>query len=148
LYDVEKKNSRMELKKVDVTDSKFLYDLLAQRNSNAFISHSREKMPTYAEHIKFVKSKPYSKWFIIKFCSKKVGSISLTKQNEIGIWLMKNVTGKGIGTEAFEMFLKTVPRSRYLANINPTNSHSIKFFKKNGFKLLQHTYELIPSKIT
>jgi len=28
------------------------------------------------------------------------------------------------------------------ANVNPKNSKSIKFFKKNRYKLLQHTYEL------
>lgn len=143
---MEKKNPEVQLKKVTKIDSKFLYDLLAQRDPKAFISHSHEKMPTYEEHIKFMKSKPYSKWFIIKSENKKVGSISLTKQNEIGIWLMKDVVGKGIGTKALQIFLKTTPKPHYLANVNPTNLESIKFFKKNGFKLLQHTYELIPSK--
>ena len=130
-----------------MNDSKFLYDLLVQRDPKAFISHSHEKMPTYEQHVKFVKSKPYQKWYIIKFQNEKVGSISLSKQNEIGIWLMKDTVGKGIGTMALKLFLKLVPRSKYIANISPKNLESMKFFKKNGFKLIQHTYELIPSEI-
>ena len=34
------------------------------------------------------------------------------------------------------------PRKRYLANVNPKNKTSQKFFKKNGFKLIQYTLEL------
>ncbi|SVB98178.1 uncharacterized protein METZ01_LOCUS251032, partial [marine metagenome] len=36
------------------TDYEFLYDLLLQRNPDANISH--KKMPTYEEHVNFVKS--------------------------------------------------------------------------------------------
>ena len=28
------------------------------------------------------------------------------------------------------------------ANVNPKNKKSLDFFKKNGFKLIQYTYEL------
>ena len=41
-----------------------------------------------------------------------------------------------------KLFLKMNPRSRYLANVNPKNDKSSNFFKKNGFKLIQYTYEL------
>jgi hypothetical protein len=34
------------------------------------------------------------------------------------------------------------PKKQYLANVNPKNKKSIKFFKKNNFKILQYTYEL------
>lgn len=141
---VKKKDTKVNLKKVDKSDFKFLYELLAQRNPKTNISHSHMKMPTYEQHVKFAKSRPYSKWCIIKFQNKKVGSISLTKKNEIGIFLIRNVIGKGIGTEALKLFMKMVSKPRYLANINPKNFESINFFKKNGFKLIQHTYEYIP----
>jgi len=34
------------------------------------------------------------------------------------------------------------PRKRYLANVNPENLKSIRFFKNNGFKRIQYTFEL------
>ena len=99
-------------------------------------------MPTYDEHIKFVMSKPYSKWYIIRYNDQSIGSIYLSKQNEIGIFLLNNMQGKGIGQQVLKLMIKKYPRSRYLANINPMNKNSIEFFTKNGFKLIQYTYEL------
>ena len=46
-------------------------------------------MPSYSEHKKFVNSKPYDKWDIIQVKNKKIGSIYLTPQNEIGIFIKK-----------------------------------------------------------
>lgn len=44
--------------------------------------------------------------------------------------------------EALKMIMKLNPSEQFLANINPKNKKSIEFFKKNGFKILQYTYEL------
>ena len=103
-------------------------------------------MPTYEEHVKFVMSRPYSKWYIIQYGNQSVGSIYLSKQNEIGIFLINDVHGKGIGQTALKMLMKKHPMPRFLANINPNNKKSIDFFSKNGFKLIQYTYELTDSK--
>ena len=59
---------------------KFLYELLLQRKEIVNISH--KKMPTYEEHVTFVKSEPYSKWYIIQIDDEKVGSIYLTKTED------------------------------------------------------------------
>ena len=59
----EKKVS--ELIPVSKSDFRFLYDLLKERTSSTNISH--KKMPTYKEHVKFVNSKPYAKWYVIHF---------------------------------------------------------------------------------
>ena len=131
---------KINLKLVNKTDYEFLYDLLKDRDSNVNISHKR--MPSFKEHIKFIKSKPYSKWYIIKDNNEKVGSIYLSKQNEIGIFLKNNVQGKNIGTQALKLLIMQKPKKRILANINPKNKKSIKFFEKNGFKLIQYTFEL------
>ena len=134
------KQNKINLKSVNETDHEFLYDLLKNRNPNINISH--KKIPTFKEHIKFVNSKPYSKWYIIKQNNEKVGSIYLSKQNEIGLFLQNNVQGKNIGTEALKLLIMKNPKKRILANINPKNKKSIKFFEKNGFKLIQFTFEL------
>tara|TARA_B110000438_G_scaffold70287_1_gene70502 strand:+ start:780 stop:1202 length:423 start_codon:yes stop_codon:yes gene_type:complete len=132
--------NELKLNSVSIKDIRFLYELLKERDSKANISH--KKMPTYSEHIKFVNSKPYNKWYIIKFENKKIGSIYLTNQNEIGIFIKKDIQGKNLGKQALSLMIDKNPRKRYLANVNPKNSKSIRFFKSNGFKIVQHTFEL------
>ena len=130
----------IKLKPVAKSDHRFLYQHLKERNPSANISH--KKMPTYAEHVKFVMSRPYSKWYIIIHKNKKVGTIYLTKQNEIGIFIKNKMQDKLIGQKTLEMLMGKNPRKRYLANVSPKNKKSIAFFKKNGFKLIQYTFEL------
>ena len=131
-----------QIKLIVVTknDGLFLYNRLKERESIVNISH--KKMPTYAQHMKFIESKPYSKWYIIKLSNKKIGSAYLSKQNEIGIFIIKNMHQQKLGTSVLNILIKKNHRKRYLANINPKNKKSIGFFKKNGFKLVQYTFEL------
>jgi RimJ/RimL family protein N-acetyltransferase len=129
----------VRLRNVNQFDFRFLYNLLKERNPNVNISH--KKIPAYSEHVKFVKSKPYTKWNIIEYGKQKAGSIYLSKNDEIGIFLKKQFQGKNVAQEALELFMKMNPRKRYLANISPKNIGSQKFFKKNDFKLIQYTYE-------
>lgn len=130
----------IKLKKVSKKDLQFLYNLLEERDPNANISH--KKMPSLKEHEKFVCSKPYSKWYIIMLKGEKIGSIYLSKQDEIGIFLKKNVQGKKLGKLALNLIMEKNHRKRFLANVSPKNKNSAKFFKQNGFKLIQHTFEL------
>jgi hypothetical protein len=103
-------NNQIILKLVSKSDYRFLYNLLKERDSRTNISH--KKMPTFNEHIKFIKSKPYTKWYIVKYGAQKIASIYLTSQNEIGIF------------------------------VSPKNKTSENFFKSYGFKFIQKTYEL------
>lgn len=135
-----KKHNSVDLRLVSEKDFRFLYELLKEREASTNISH--KKMPTYNEHMNFVLSKPYSKWYIIYYGRNKVGSIYLSKQNEIGIFIKEVFFMKGIGTDALKLLMELNPRERFLANINPKNKKSIEFFKKNRFNILQHTYEL------
>ena len=128
------------LRAVNASDFRFLFNLLKERDPKANISH--KNMPTYLEHVKFVESKPYSKWYVIENSKTKVGSIYLSKNDEIGIFLKKRYHNMGIANKALELLVEKNPQERYLANVNPKNSNSIKFFKKNNFKLIQYTYEL------
>ena len=131
------------LKNVKKSDCSFLYELLSERKSYVNISH--KKNPTYANHVKFVMSKPYSKWYIIYHATEKIGSIYLTKQDEIGInFKEQNITNK-IRSKVLKMIIRKNPRNRYLMNINPRNTSLRNFLKNEGFELIQHTYE-IPKK--
>jgi RimJ/RimL family protein N-acetyltransferase len=100
-------------------------------------------MPTYLQHVEFIESKPYEKWYIVLLDEKNIGSTYLSKNDEIGISLIEEMQGKGMGSRILELIIEKNPRNRYLANINPNNSSSVRFFEKNGFKLIQHTFEKI-----
>jgi len=132
-------NNKIKLKSISSSDHKFLFDLLEERDSKINISHKR--MPTWEEHVKFIKSKPYSKWYVIQNKDEKIGSILLTIENEVGIFIKNDIQHKGIGSFALQLLIQKNPHLRYLANINPKNNKSIEFFKKNNFKLIQYTYE-------
>lgn len=138
-----KNELRVSLKEVTRLDCEFLYELLKSRNPSVNISH--KKLPTYYEHVKFVLEKPYSKWYIIKYNERRVGSIYLSLQDEIGIFIKKEFQRRGIGKKAVLLLMKKNPRSRYLANVAPENIKHQKFFKKLGFLGLEYTYELIKS---
>jgi hypothetical protein len=133
------KNS-IELRPVKKSDCLFLYKLLKERDPRANISH--KKMPIFKQHVKFVLSKPYSRWYVIVESEKEVGSVYLTKDSEIGIFIKKDMQSRGIGFKALRLLVMMNPRIRYLANVSPKNKKSIQFFKNNGFKLIQHTYAL------
>jgi len=132
------------LKKITKNDYDFLYELLKSRDSRTNISH--KSMPTYKEHVKFIQSKPYKFWYVIIFEKSRIGSIYLSKQDEIGIFILQDFHDVGLGKLALDRLIEMNPRERYLANVNPKNSKSIKFFEKNNFKLIQHTYELVGRK--
>ena len=136
---MKKTLSPISLKSVTNSDVKFLFDLLKERDPHVNISH--RKMPTYSQHTNFIKSKPYSKWYIILKSKQKIGSIYLSKNDEIGIFLSKKFQGKNVGNSALNELVKKNPRKRFLANVNPKNKKSISFFKNNNFKLIQYTFE-------
>ena len=120
-------------------DYEFLYELLLQRKEIVNISH--KKMPTYEEHVKFVKSEPYSKWYIIQIDDKKIGSIYLTKQNEIGIHILEEYEDDERYKNVIKEFIKKYPQDNFFLNISPRNELYINFVKDLGFHLIQHTYE-------
>ena len=130
----------VKLKTVSKSDYRFLYNLLMERDTRVNISH--KKMPTYNQHVSFVSAKPYSKWYVILYGASKAGSIYLTSQNEIGIFIKKSFQNKQIGNIALHKLIQKNPKKRYLANVNTQNKKSMRFFKNNGFKLIQYTFEL------
>ena len=134
------KKNQIKLKLISKSDYRFLYNLLKERDSRANISH--RKMPTYNEHLKFIRSKPYAKWYIVEFGASKIASVYLTSQNEIGIFIKKTYQNKKLGGVILSQLIQKNPRERYLANVSPKNKTSENFFKSNGFKFVQKTYEL------
>lgn len=129
------------LRPVQNTDAVFLFDLLLERRPWQSISH--REMPTFEQHKAFMDRQPYAHWYIIIADDEEVGHTYLTNQNEVGIFLTKNRTGRGIAVEAAKLLMQRHPGKRFLANVNPQNEPSTKFFRKLGFKHVQNTYELL-----
>lgn len=125
-----------------------LYLLLGERTVEQAISH--KKMPTFEEHEKFVESRPYKEWYMLYDSNliKIIGSLYISKNNEIGLFIFKEHHSKGYGSQALQFILDNNRHTIFKANINPQNYKSINFFKKFGFlwqgeKSLpgQYTYE-------
>lgn len=120
-----------------------LYSMLLQRleDENSNISH--KKMPTWQEHIDFVKADIYQDWFIVfdEKTDELVGQFYITNNNEIGIYIINKFRRKGYATHIMNTILKWDKKVNYLANINPKNEASIKFFEKWGFKHIQNIYK-------
>jgi len=120
----------------------FLYELLYERTPEQSISH--KKMPTIDEHFAFFDSVPYELWMMIfNDDDVAVGSIYLTHNREVGIFIKKEHQGKGYGKNAIGLLREYSP-GRLLANINPYNAKSRTMFEKMGAKMIQVTYELEP----
>jgi len=126
-----------------------LYELLAERRPEENISHRR--MPSWEEHKDFMASQPYDAWYLIKVenalppvVGDYVGAIYLTAVSEIGVGIFRSQRGHGYAREAIIELMRLHPRKRYLANINPKNETSIRFFSRLGFHHIQNTYELAP----
>lgn len=116
-----------------------LYELLRERTPEQSISHRR--MPTIAEHRAFFHSKPYLAWnFILNEYDEIVGSIYLSKQREIGVFVFRIWHQYGYATQAVKQMMQDWP-GKFLANVNPENYASIKFFEQFGAKHIQNTYE-------
>jgi RimJ/RimL family protein N-acetyltransferase len=118
----------------------YLYALLTERESDTNISHQR--MPTVEEHLAFVKSKPYTAWYLLRVGRAYVGSIYLTRLNEVGIFIFKAHQGNHYGPRAVRMLRERHHCPRLLANINPRNKRSVALFERLGGKLIQCTYQL------
>ena len=119
-----------------------LYSLLEERDEGVNISH--REMPNAEQHAAFLRSRPYAHWYLIEADEACVGAIYLTRQDEIGIFILKGQQGHGYGRAAVELLMKVHARPRFLANINPANTRSIGFFQRLGFRHIQNTYELRP----
>lgn len=109
----------------------FLYKLLAERKVSESISHKRH--PSFSEHYGFVLSQPYLGWYIIYDDSKPVGTCYITKYREVGIWLMPDTKGKGIGKAAMKQLLAMYP-GRVFTNTSLHNDGAKAFYEKMGFR--------------
>lgn len=115
-----------------------LYRLLRDRDPKINISHT--EMPTFDEHVDFIESRPYAAWYLVQNEGANIGSVYLTRDDEIGVFIFKRHHGHGYGPKAVEQLMEYHPRDRYYANIAPMNQISKKVFQRLGFRKHQETF--------
>lgn len=126
--------------RLPATAPRLLYELLLERKPEVNISH--RVMPNWKQHLRFVASRPYAAWYLIRLDRDYVGAIYLTALGEIGIGIFERWQSAVIGPAAIKALMARHPRERFLANINPRNTAWLRMFRELDFKLLQRTYEL------
>lgn len=130
---------------------KFLHRLLEERPREANISHTG--VPTLEQHRRFVRRRPYRAWYLVETSAlgERVGSVSVTGRNEIGIAILRAHQRKDYARAALRQFLATVRplkgvrstrRGRFIANVAPGNRRAHRFFLGLGARPIQVTYEL------
>ena len=126
------------------------WTLLNERAPENNISH--QELPKPSAHLDFVFEHPYRMWFVIENLEgMSVGMTYMTKRNEIGIHILKEHQGKGYARNALNRLLSiyrplpgepSVRPSHFVANINPSNTASIRLFESIGGKHISNTYRL------
>lgn len=134
---------RIKLVSIDsenYSDLLLLWRCLAERPKAANISHDG-KLPKWEDHVEYVRSKPYREWKVIKLLVDgqwmSCGSAYISKNNEIGIFILKQYQRRGI---ALSVVKRISTGKEVFANIAPHNYPSQKLFKKLGFVHIQNTY--------
>ena len=134
---------KVEPKKIYIKE---LYYILGKRKSKHKISF--KTMPSEEEHERFVRKNPYRVWFLIEKNKKYIGTLYLTKMNEVGIHLMRNLEiSKKIISFIISKYkpLKKIDSVRnecFIINISPEDIKLKKIFVDMGAKLIQNTYLL------
>ena len=120
-----------------------LYDLLLKKKNN--ISHKEN--PSYIEHTKFIKNKPYHAWYIIKEKNIIIGSVYLGYDNSIGINLknpeidiykriIRLIMEKHAPLEA----IKSLRNKDFIINLSPDNFILKKALEDIGMKQISTTF--------
>lgn len=134
---------------IDVKDTddhiEILYSSLLDRKY--IISH--EKVPSYDEHINFVKNHPYRAWVLVKIEKKIVGNFYIHQDNSIGIHF--DAEYFNLLPEIFEMIFKqwkplppipSVRNKNFFVNAPSKNHQLINTLKEIGANHIQSSFLL------
>jgi len=143
----------MDIRLVDVYEvpegADVLYRLMAERPAESAIAHRR--LPTMEEHRAFMAAKPYRAWCLVQAQGRSVGAVTLTPNNEVGVFIFREFQRRGYARAALKALLQayrplpaipTVRPGYFVANVSPANQASIALFTSLGGRHIANTYEL------
>ena len=112
-----------------------LYQLLTERVPGINIARA---LPSWDDHLRFIEARPYALWNIIVNDDEEfVGAVHLTKDNEIGIFILADHRRRGYAKWAVSQIAQGPCR----AVINELNDASIALFESLGFRSSHRVYE-------
>jgi len=127
----------------------FLYELMKERPPESAIAH--RKPPSFEEHRAFMALKPYRAWCLVEAEGRRVGAVTLTPNNEVGVFILREFQRKGYARAALQALMlaypplpaiPTVRPGHFFANVNPANAASVALFTSLGGRHIANTYEL------
>jgi len=143
----------MDVRLVDVYEvaeaAELLYRLMRERPAESTIAHRRT--PSMEEHRSFMAAKPYRAWCLVQAGGRYVGAVTLTPNNEVGVFIFQEFQRRGYARAALQELLRAyqplpaIPAARpgyFVANVNPKNEASIRLFTSLGGRHIANTYEL------
>jgi hypothetical protein len=141
------KKDEIKLEKISGNQKQIevLFLLLKKRKFNI----SNNRIPKFADHVKFVLSHPYRVWYLVKANNKYIGTVYILKNNSIGVAIENNE--KNYLSFLLDLIIKkhkplkeikSVRPSYFYVNCSPKNLQFISALKNCGFKEIQRTYSI------
>tara|TARA_B100000282_G_scaffold78280_1_gene54212 strand:- start:85 stop:540 length:456 start_codon:yes stop_codon:yes gene_type:complete len=120
-----------------------LYEILKKRKFNI----SNIEIPSYEQHVNFVKSNRYRKWVIIFKNDKSYGTYYLRRDNYIGINLLTSIEYDYfliikyiLSLEKPLKEIKSIRNKFFLINTNPNNKPLLRAIKRFNFLHVENSY--------
>ena len=120
-----------------------LYEILKNRKFNI----SNINIPSYEDHVDFVKSNKYRKWIIIFKRDKSFGTYYLRRDNYIGINLLTSIEYDYfliikyiLSLEKPLKEIKSIRNKFFLINSNPNNKPLLRAIKRFNFLHVENSY--------
>ena len=142
----EKKLSSFKFIKVNKDSQNhisILYEILKKRKFNI----SNLEIPSYEQHVNFVKSNKYRKWVIIFRNDKYYGTYYLRRDNYIGINLLTSIENDYfliikyiLSLEKPLKEIKSIRNKFFLINTNPNNKPLLRAIKRFNFLHVENSY--------
>src|SRR5690242_7180905 len=111
----------MDIRLVDVYQApeaaELLYRLMQERPAESTIAHRRT--PSMEEHRAFMASKPYRAWCLVQAGGRHVGAVTLTPNNEVGVFILKEFQRKGYARAALQELLRAYQPLPAIAAVRP-----------------------------
>src|SRR5262245_32251814 len=80
--------------------AEFLYALMKERPPESTIAHRR--LPSFEEHQAFMALKPYRAWCLVEAEGSRVGAVTLTPNNEVGVFILREFHRRGYARAALQ----------------------------------------------
>lgn len=125
----------------------FLFAVMAERLTEPGTNLAHTKMPAWDDHMAFINRRGYRAWYIVQNDVRNwVGCVSLNHEDEIGIVILKEFRRNGYGKAAVQELMRMhgdeikERKSRFAAEIVPTNQASIALFTGLGAQHIKNVY--------